>query len=149
MPIFNDEKRLQMARSILPSTRRKASRENLNNIRRAHRRRVRLQCHRLSRNPELWEEGLQIEDHPDGTIQWEKCERRTADKLHHFERWAVKVTKEIPQESRLSFMRAQLLEGPIGEHALLHLRFLDEFRHPSEIAIREARWPRVNCVRDA
>ena len=67
-----------------------------------------------------------IVNHPDGTIQWEKCERRTADKLHHFERWAVKVTKEIPQESRLSFMRAQLLEGPIGEHALLHLRFLDD-----------------------
>jgi hypothetical protein len=92
--LYGDHKVRDMARSILP----------------------------LTRDPSLWEDGAEDErDHSHGEIEGMVSRRRGADKLNHFERWAVELTREMPVEARLGYLAGVLPPGLIGEHAMSHL----------------------------
>lgn len=66
---------------------------------------------------------------PQRKVAYEVGERRAADKLAHFERWAVLISKDIPEyDARMAKMRALLPKGLIGNHAMSHIRHHDEFR---------------------
>jgi hypothetical protein len=119
---YGRSKARQMARSILPSKAPRMARDTKKAINRKHRRQYR----QLAADPELLDSRYWHHQ-----CNWERLElrsdRRAADKLAHFERWAARVTKGMRKEDRLSAMRSLLPEGLIGEHALSHLRFLPEF----------------------
>jgi hypothetical protein len=87
-------KRRQMARSILPSRARKEARARLRLIHRAYRRRVaqRLDADRRRLGTvdvdELFDLGESTRS-PDRAVREVVLDRRLADTLNHFERWAV------------------------------------------------------------
>lgn len=122
-------KRRQMARSILPSRARKEARARLRLIHRAYRRRVaqRLNADRRRLGTvdvdELFDLGESTRS-PDRAVREVVLDRRLADTLNHFERWAVAVTRGFRLEDRLSRLRSWLPEGLIGAHAESHLRFV-------------------------
>ena len=122
------EKRRDMARSILPSKHRHASRAALAATRRAARRSYRQRLAYAASDPghdELFD-AIDIDEYPDQQIRMVVYRRRGADKLNHFEHWAIRVTRELPIEDRLSYLRAILPSGLIGEHAMSHLDWLEE-----------------------
>lgn len=121
-------KRRDMARSILPSTDRRAMRRALAATRRSARRRYRRQlAYGVGfEDLEMGLDRLDPRDYPDHLIRQLVRRRRGADKLNHFERWAVQVTGHLPIESRLGALRAMLPGGLVGEHAMSHLVRLDE-----------------------
>ena len=127
---YGDEKRREMARSILPSTRRVAARKELREVKQRNRRQIREALHRVQFAEDYEaDDDVDLFEYPDHKIRYIVRERRDADKLGHFEKWAVEITKDIADPStRLSFMRSILPKGLIGEHALQHLRNYDEFR---------------------
>lgn len=140
-------KRLDMARSILPSKSRDSAAAALADIRRRNRHRVDRRLRRVVLSG-LTDEAL-VEDllddcdlraYPNAAINDVVRWRRAADKLNHFERWAVRGTRDMRREDRLSHMRAILPGGLIGEHAVSHLRVLPEFD------TEEDWWPRYPVV---
>jgi len=143
MPIYGDEKARHMAKSILPSTARKSSRRILNEIRRRNRHKTREMCRKLAADPELWDDLAEIRDYPNHEIHYQKWERRQADKLAHFERWAAHVTRSRPRDERLAAMRRILPSGLIGDHAIEHLRFMEEFASEAEVALKPWRYRRL------
>ena len=60
--LYGTEKRRQMARSILPSTSRRGSAEDLARVRRGHRRRINQELHHLA------PPGARVDDHLLGLI---------------------------------------------------------------------------------
>lgn len=126
MPIYGDEKKLQMARSILPSKARGAARWRKAEIKRNNRRAINQKLHLAARDHEFVEEE-DLTEFPDAELISAMWDRRGRDKLNHFERWAVEITADLPKEDRLGYMRSILPKNLIGDHALLHLRFRDEF----------------------
>lgn len=143
-----------MARSILPS-RARSTTAHLALTRRANRHAIGQQLSYMRRgdraDQEDWDDRWNLRAYPDKEIamivQW----RRGADKLNHFERWAVQVTKALPVEDRLAHMRAMLPGGLIGDHALSHLRRLPELDPDEEnnYAFRFVRWREQNIKRQA
>lgn len=134
--IYGDEKRLQMARSILPS--RRSFRKDRQQIHQAARRAAsaRLRSYDEDKAPTAREDPRR---EVRGLVRW----RRALDKLRHFEHWAERVTAALPAGARLPAMRALLPRDLIGQHALGHLRALDHFAEPGELAMRQAsrrRW---------
>lgn len=126
--IYGNDKAREMARSILPSSRRKASRENLRAIKQRHRALVRRELRLLDDEHEP-RESFDPRGYPMGAIRREVRERQEADKLHHFEKWAVEVTRHIDApDGRVAKMRALLPGGLIGDHAMSHLKRYKEFR---------------------
>lgn len=138
--LYGDEKLREMARSILPSTAREWARWKKCNIKRNARREMRQLCHRAIRD---WE-GVEDEDwkfYPDVDINRVRRSRQGSDKLHHFERWAIKVTADMGDDpnGRRAKMQSILPEGLIGWHALQHLDAYDEF-DPDRVS--NERWRR-------
>jgi len=127
---YGDEKRREMARSILPSTRRKSARYELREVKQRNRHQIRQALRKVLRDEEFEaDDDVDLFYYPDEKISYIVSERRAADKLGHFEKWAVEITKDIEDPStRLSYMRSILPKGLIGEHALTHLRVYEEFR---------------------
>lgn len=149
MPVYGSEKRRQMARSILPSTRRSSAADQAA-IRRRHRRHVRQDLAVLAGRSSA----AFFDD--DGTLRpvrrprdvpgdlgdrlrWPQREirslvydRRNGDKLNHFIRWAVASTAHVPVEDRASKLAAGLPAGLIGDHAMSHLEAVDEICPPPE-----------------
>lgn len=119
---YGHQKTRQMARSILPSKAPRMASKAKKSINRKYRRHYR----QFSGDIETFDR-----EHWHHQRNRERLElrlrRRDADKLSHFERWAVRVTADIRQEDRLSTMRRLLPDGLIGRHALSHLEVLDEF----------------------
>jgi len=66
-------------------------------------------------------------------------DRRDADKLNHFIRWAEAITADMPRQDRMSHVRALLPKGLIGWHAVSHLEFRDHFKTQAEIDMWETR----------
>jgi hypothetical protein len=136
--VYGEEKIRDMARSLLPSTRRKRARNTRGLLHRASRRTARLELTRLERDPEAFEDL----PGPDGGRSQEICymvqDRRSADKVNPFVRWATATTRELPRESRLSHIQGLLPKGVIGEHALSHLKRAKAFRDP-----RKDHWRRA------
>lgn len=119
------DKQRDIARSILPSTHRRQARRDLTAVRRSHRRGVRQDLHRLTADAYL-DSGVDLTRTCDREIIDLVWWRRQADKLNHFEHWAVRVTAHLPIEDRRSHLRAILPDGLIGEHAMSHLDWIPE-----------------------
>lgn len=141
MPIYGKAKTKTMIKSILPSTARKRAKKAKDDLHRKNRRRGTQQCVKFRGNAqeviESWEDNNSdltywLEAHnADG---WDNIvsERRQADKLAHFERWAYERTKHLPRNDRLSNIAAKLPKGVIGEHAVSHLNFLEPVHEGNE-----------------
>jgi hypothetical protein len=134
-----------MARSILPSRARSTS-AHLALTRRANRHAIGQRLSYIRRGAradhEDWDERSDLRAYPDTQIATIVGWRRGADKLNHFERWAVQATKPLPVADRLGHMRARLPGGLIGDHAMSHLRRLPELNpdRVNDYSLRSARW---------
>jgi len=123
--IHSVDKPKDMARSILPSDWRGASQARAR-LHRSERRAVQQSLRALTRDPESWNGGVDFGEEVAVEISTLVRDRRSADKLNHFERWAVERTRGLPKEHRLGHLRAVLPAGLIGQHALLHLERVRE-----------------------
>jgi hypothetical protein len=137
--IYGREKIKVMQRSILPSQARRMARERKRKLVRQNRRSnsAALACYQ---GPGEYVVGLWDDDSWDlsywagpnrayyGEIIYD---RRSADKLSHFEVWAYHRTKHLRPEDRWSKISGLLPKGVIGDHAMSHLDFLIA-RHPAE-----------------
>lgn len=132
--LYGDDKPLEMARSILPSTARRMAREDKRYVHSRRRQAVRDELH--------FYEGQRVEDvvevepeevappkvgrrrsKAESDVMYNRFERRAADKLAHFERWAQRITEGVPVEEQMDYMRRLLPDnGIIGAHAMSHLR---------------------------
>ncbi|TNE86584.1 MAG: hypothetical protein EP330_22885 [Deltaproteobacteria bacterium] len=133
--LYEEEKRREMARSILPSTSRSAA-KNKARIRRANRRKTRQALKQWLRDELPERVDLRAEDRH--LTRWVVQSRRGADKVNPFIRWATAVTAGLPVEDRLSAVRGMLPRGLIGEHALSHLAWTEHFRPPHAHLMRPA-----------
>lgn len=140
--VYGEQKARDMARSLLPSTWRKGARRK----RAGHHRTARRQTHeelvRLAREPQEADalDFSEVEGEEARGLRGLVWERRAADKVNPFIRWATVVTKELPRESRLSFVRGCMPRGVIGEHAVEHLKWTPAFEDPREREWRQERW---------
>jgi hypothetical protein len=124
---YGEEKVRQMARSILPSTWRVSARKSLRAIKQRHRAMVRQELRLLDEDNEP-RDSFNPRGYPSGEIAFVVRERRGADKLGHFEKWAVEVTAGIAEvDGRRATMRAMLPKGLIGDHAMSHLENYEAF----------------------
>jgi hypothetical protein len=130
-------KHRDMARSILPSKAPRSARHDLAAVKRHHRRTVRADLRAL-RTEAYDDTSYDLTRTADRQINQIRRDRRSRDKLNHFERWAVEVTKHMPVEDRLGWLRSVLPGGLIGDHAMSHLRQIPELR-----AHEEWRWWRT------
>lgn len=121
--VYGDQKKRDMARSLLPSTMRVGTQKRV-----AHKRHRTTVRWGLSHDPEG-----ETCDFGDGTLKRDVrqivSDRRGADHTHPFEVWAEAVTKDLPPEDRLSHARALLPKGMIGDHALTHIKHREHFQH--------------------
>lgn len=125
---YGDEKKRQMARSVLPSKRRNSSKCILKAIRRNKRREARQEL-RLIVAEENFGEFTERDIYRDENIDLYRAvqDRRDADKLTHFMTWAIKVTDGMEPNARMAHMIKVLPDNMIGWHARSHLQFVDEF----------------------
>lgn len=124
MPIYGEEKLLQISRSILPSKQRQNARFEKRYTARSERRISRQRLKSFEDYDEL-DFNIPIKRRFSFTVQ----NRRDADKLSHFERWAEKKANsfgDTPSE-RICKLRKILPKGLIGEHAISHLRWLNKY----------------------
>ncbi len=127
--LYGDEKLREMARSILPSSRRGCARRARRVANRHNRRQTRQVCRRSVRNPEFAETADFGDLRRQREIRYMVWERQTWDKLNHFERWALRVTADMGDDpgGRRARIRCVLPDGLIGWHACLHLDAYREF----------------------
>ena len=130
--IHSDEKVRQMARSLLPSTNRKAMRKARAGIHRAARREVQQDLDEWLRYADMEREMPPLATWEAETIQRQVTRRRVFDKVNPFIRWATARTRDMPWDARLGYVRGILPQGVIGEHALDHLEGTDAFEDPVE-----------------
>ncbi|MBV8980546.1 MAG: hypothetical protein JO086_06575 [Acidimicrobiia bacterium] len=135
--LHGSAKRRQMARSLLPSTARRSARQNLEFLHRSHRHAVRSAlaaavCAGAVIDDALLEDAgdAEVPLYPARAIRDVVRQRRAADKVAPFLRWATALTAELPREERLSRLRAALPQGLIGTHALSHLEREEHFATP-------------------
>ncbi len=127
--LYGAEKVREMGRSILPS-RMRQSHSRQKTIARRHRHQAKVAIRSMQWNEDGW---LDCETDLTGTkavrteVKSLVRDRRDADHLNHFYRWAEAVTADLPIEKRLSYISGFLPEGLIGWHAMTHLRYLDHF----------------------
>lgn len=135
--IYGDEKARNMARSILPSKRRRGARMDKQALKRRNRHAVRQNLHDWKRHADPLEYEGHIRDYYSEPRGWGNDnihmivqERRDADKLAAMQRWAVKHTAHLKDpEDRYNLMKRTLPDNLPGRHALSHLEFMDEFAH--------------------
>jgi hypothetical protein len=143
-----------MARSILPS-RARSTTAHLALTRRANRHAISQKLSYIRRgdraDQEGWDDRSDLRAYPDIEIGVIVRWRRGADKLNHFERWAVQVTKPLPVDDRLGYMRAMLPGGLVGDHAMSHLRRLPELNpeYLNYYSLRFARFREQQAQRQA
>lgn len=126
--MYGDNKKREMARSILPSKRRQNAKDNLCAIRRKARRAARRDTRLISHEEDSGEfTERDLYAYPMVDIRNEVRDRRDADKLSHFQNWAIKVTDGMEPDARMAHMMKILPDNLIGWHARSHLRWRDEF----------------------
>ncbi len=127
---MHNDKRRDMARSVLASTQRRAARCALVAVRRRHRRAVGQQLRSLRGRLDFFaldDFDLGDEDrYPDHLVQQEVTARRGFDKLGPLFRWSVRSTRTVRVEDRLSHLRASLPANLVGWHAMTHLETVSE-----------------------
>src|ERR1051325_456798 len=108
------EKLRTMARSILPSKNREAARKGKTALKRQVRRTVR---HDLrTQDFETTRRDLRRDANQSSNVAW----RRGGDKINHFNRWCRAITRGMPPEDAVSYVRGLLPRNVIGEHAVTH-----------------------------
>lgn len=132
--IFGDQKSRDMARSILPSRRRKRARDDRASLHRSARRVTRHAVRQL--DVDAWDDGVDFEDDTWRDIRFVVSSRRSADKLNHFQRWAFERTRHLDLTQRIDAIRPELPAGLIGEHARLHLEHDHRFKERTWVPSR-------------
>lgn len=127
---YGDEKKKQMARSILPSTRSRWARFEQRRINKQNRQKVRQELHKALYDEDYREEG---DFYAEPDWGWYVRERQEGDKLNHFMKWAEEITKDVPRDDRLAKIKAILPDNLIGWHAVSHLEFRDHFMTDAEL----------------
>lgn len=129
--IYGDEKVRTMLRSILPSTARKHAYFAKRQIARGNRRAVNNNLTKIRSYEDAVEDNFDYDRPVD--FGWSDMaevvyERRNADKLAHFERWATVITDHIEDPiDRYNYIKALVPDNLIGRHALSHVEFIREF----------------------
>lgn len=140
------DKAFEMARSLLPSTKRQQARENRANVTRSIRRSARMRVAQLIRAPEFAEDCAELDEDASSEMQWVVWRRRGADKVNPFIRWAKEQTMDQPRDLRVGLMRKLLPPGLIGHHALSHLKseqhFLSTIDLPRGWGVNRTPWRR-------
>ncbi len=134
-----DEKRLQMARSILPSTKR-GFQHARRRIHKQERAAVRADLRGALGAPDVdaWTDDRDASRRRTGRIRSMVWDRQVGDKLGPMFRWATAATAHLRVEDRLPFLRAVLPKGLVGDHALSHLVYLPHFRDAHRRLVEEA-----------
>lgn len=134
----NKPKSFEMARSILPSTARKHARAEKRELQ--HRNRTNLRG-KLSkyRGYAADIEDIYDDEADDLEHYWTPrfmpgydtivSDRREADKLNHFVRWAGEVIKDMDPQEGWDHLRSIVPPGIIGDHALTHLYMYNPEEH--------------------
>lgn len=124
---YGAEKFRQMARSILPSTRRKGARYDLAKVRRAGRHDVNQRLRQISDCDDWYDDEFDFDHWPqrarmNGTegIKSAVYDRRAADNVSGFLHWAGEHCRKngIPREDRLSYIDSIMPQNLIGQHAV-------------------------------
>jgi hypothetical protein len=140
--VYGDGKRREMARSILPSTRRDLRHER-REIHKRERAAVRADLRRaLFADLEEWAEDPDAGGRRKSELATFVFDRRTGDKLGPFLRWAAAATRGIAPGGRIAWLRRVLPKGVIGDHAVSHLRFDPVFLDANEAAVYALKWAR-------
>ncbi|MFY2563511.1 hypothetical protein ACN469_38315 [Corallococcus terminator] len=121
------DKAFEMARSLLPSTKRQQARENRANVTRSARRTAKTRVAQLIRDPELAEDCAELDEDASLELGWVVARRRDGDKVNPFIRWAKRRTLDEPRDLRVELIRKTLPEGLIGRHGLAHLKGKEHF----------------------
>ncbi len=139
MPTYGKNKIKDMVRSVLPSTARHTAKDNKNRIHREARRTSRQDVAQMAIDPERYEEFL--DDDRTDRVETRRVvsDRRDADKTSPLRRWAPHVTEGLP-DARLKQLRAIVPDNVIGDHAISHVEYLDEF--DTDKHARELRYPK-------
>lgn len=147
MPTYGTAKKRDMARSILPSTKRNGQedRRRVHKSARTHERAL------MGFAEDEWrdEEADDLTPPDFAGVERKRVHdtknmvdmRRYKDKVGPFSRWAERVTQDIPQENRLSYLRSLVPDTLIGEHAVSHVRRNEHFRDPAESANNHRHYP--------
>lgn len=126
MPIYGEAKRRNMARSVLPSTKRRYAKF----AKRHHHHVTRSRVRAALRDYDTADIHLDAQRYDNYRgIKEAVFERRDADKLGPFMRWAeasADALGDTPAE-RIRKLRSMLPEGIIGWHAMTHIAHLPEF----------------------
>lgn len=128
-----------MARSLLPSTWRKGSREAKAKVNRGTRHAVRVRMAHLERDSEAAHDCPDLDADSTRKMRRVVRDRRSGDKVNPFLRWARSVTADLPRDERLKHVRGLMPRGLIGDHALSHLSWDEHFETAAEQMVREAR----------
>ena len=123
-------KAFDMSRSILPSTSRKSARDNKRKLHHKNRSDVRSKLVKY-KGPasevieQEEQEQVDLSHHwtPKDRLGYDSIvhDRREADKVNHFVRWATEITKDMEPEDAWSYLQSVVPPGLIGNHALTHL----------------------------
>lgn len=123
--IYGEEKKRQMLRSVLPSKASKAARLKRKKAHRQNRRRIKSALHCFEDESDLSNRIGSSEKIKNYAITEMKRDRRDADKVNHFVRWAESVTSHIPEEEvqeRYYYFLKHIggVKDLIREHAVSH-----------------------------
>ncbi len=128
-------KRREIARSVLPSTRRKFARHHLAALRRRNRRAIGRDLRAIARASrsaavvDVFDDALvDLRAYPDSDIGMAVWNRRDGDKLGPLLRWGRARTRNLPLDERLEAVRRLFDDNLIGRHALSHLEWDPHFR---------------------
>jgi|GEM_PF-2063823 len=135
---YGEDKSLEMARSLLPSTRRQAVRKSRTRLHRSVRRTARTRVAQLIRAPELAEDCAELDEDTSSEMRGLVWERQAADKVNPFIRWATQRTLDQPRDLRMGLLRKMLPHGLIGQHALSHLKQELHFLSTAELSAQES-----------
>lgn len=119
MPVYGEEKRRDMSRSLLPSSRRKGAKYDLNSIRRNARREARQALRKGD-----WDDEV-VTEFPTHRIRYAAFDRRDGDNVAAIMRWAPKVAAHHRIEDRMSYVRSLMPDSIIGWHAMTHIRYAE------------------------
>ena len=117
---YGDAKVKTMARSLLPSRRRKGAREDKRLAHRHHRRQVSERLGQL-RWCDYDDFIPSVVHNNNWRIHEIKWERRAADDASAVERWAEALTRDVPKGERVAFMKGLLPDNLIGRHAEINI----------------------------
>lgn len=126
--MYGEEKNKEMIRSILPSTRRKNAKAEKKALNRRLRRNARQSLSQIYDEDDWDESSFDFWNDGQEERYWIVQDRRAADKISHFMRWAEQKASHMPDGQKMGYIRGILPgKGTIFEHACFHLEGLEGF----------------------